>query len=292
MLGPQRPRTAGRPLLFPAARRPAAVLIAACVIVTGAIGLLVAGHAGPGRVDGWIDGEIDARLGGHPLLADVNNLGDPRWVVVICTVAVLACLLARRYRAALLVAIAVPVAGGLADHILKPLVDRTNYGSLTYPSGHTTAVAAMALAAVLVLTGPSRPALPAALRGLLSAALLALIPLVAVSLVVVHYHFFSDTIGGAGLGAAVTLGTALGLDAAAARLGARAAPDPAPSDPAPSDPAAPDPAAPDPAAPDRGAPAPAGPAPARAEPAGAERAGAEPASRGGIPASGPELPPA
>jgi membrane-associated phospholipid phosphatase len=224
VLGTQRPRSAGRPLLYRAARRPAAALAIAGVIVTAALGLLVAGHSRPGRADGWVDGHLDARLGRYPHLADVNNLGDPRWVVIICAAAVVACLLTRRFRGALLVAIAVPVAGGLTDHILKPLVDRTSDGALTYPSGHTAAVTTMAVAAVLVLTGPGRPPLPAALRGLLSAALLALIPCVAVGLVIAHYHYFTDTIGGAGVGLAVVLGTALGLDAAAARRGARAAP--------------------------------------------------------------------
>lgn len=231
MLGTQRSRTAARPLLYPAARRPAAALAIAGVVVTAALGLLLAGHAHPGRVDGWVDGQIDARLGPHPRLGDVIYLGDPRWVVVISAAAVVACLLARRFRGALLVAIAVPAAGGLTDHILKPLVDRTaSSGAPIYPSGHTAAVTTMAVAAVLVLTGPGRPPLPAALRGLLSAGLLALIPWVAIGLVLVHYHYFTDTVGGAGVGTAVVLGTALGLDAAAARLGARAAP--AGSDPA------------------------------------------------------------
>lgn len=224
MLGTQRPRTAGRPLLYPAVRRPAAALAIAGVAVTTALGLLLAGHSQPGRVDGWVDGELGARLGSHPHLADVIYLGDPVWVVVICAAAVVACLLARRFRGALLVVIAVPAAGGLTDRILKPLVDRTVDGTPIYPSGHTAAVTVMAVAAVLVLTGPGRPPLPAALRGLLTAGLLALIPWVAIGLVIAHYHYFTDTIGGAGAGTAVVLGTALGLDAAAARLGARAAP--------------------------------------------------------------------
>jgi len=235
VLGTQRPRTARRPLLYPAGRGPAAALAIACVIITAVLGLLLAGHSQPGRLDGWVDGHIDARLGRHPHLADLTYLGDPFWVVVICAVAVAACLLARRWRGALLVAIAVPVAGGLTDHILKPLVDRTNYGALAYPSGHTTAVAAMAVVAVLILTGPGRPPLPAALRWVLSAGLLALIPCVAVGLVIAHYHYFTDTIGGAGVGIAVALGTALVLDAAAARLGTRAAPaEPEPAEPDPA----------------------------------------------------------
>ena len=224
MLGAQRQRRAGRPLLWPAAWRPAACIVAACVAVTGALGILFAGHRRPGPADRWIDGHLSAWYGPHSVLAGFANLGNPRWVLDICAGAVLACLLGRRFRGALLVIIAVPVAAVVTDRILKPLVDRTFYGNLTYPSGHTTAAVTMAVAAVLVLTGPGRPALPAAARWLLCAALLALIPVVSVSLVIIHYHYFTDTVGGAGVGAAVALGTALGLDAAAARLGARADP--------------------------------------------------------------------
>lgn len=233
MLATQRLRAAGRPLLHPATRRPAAALAIACVIITAVLGVLLAGRSQPGRLDGWADGHINAWLGDHPRLVDFTNLGAPVWVTVICAVAVAACLLARRWRGALLVLIAVPLAGGCADDVFKPLFDRTSQGALEYPSGHTTAVATMVVAAVLVLTGPGRPRLPAGLRWGLSAGLLALIPCVAIGLVVAHYHYFSDTIGGAGLGIAVALGTALGLDAAAARLGRRVRPEaPGRADPA------------------------------------------------------------
>jgi membrane-associated phospholipid phosphatase len=220
----QRLRTAGRPLLHPAARPAAAAVIIACVIVTAVLGIALAGHTQPGRADRWIDGHLEARVSGDGLAAHSAYLGNPNWVAVICAAAVLACVLGRRFRAALLVIIAVPAAVVLTDHILKPLIDRTFYGNLTYPSGHTTAVTTMAVAAAVVLTGPARPPLPAAVRWLLAAAVLAVIPVVAVGLVVIHFHYFTDTIGGAGVGTAVALGTALGLDAAAAWLAARGAP--------------------------------------------------------------------
>jgi membrane-associated phospholipid phosphatase len=224
VLGPQRQRTAGRPLLWPAARLALAAVIAGCVVVTAVLGVLLVGHTQPDRVDRWADGHLQAAISAHSLIARSAYLGDPNSVVLISTAAVLACVLGRRFRAALLVIIAFPVAGVLTDHILKPLVGRTDSGYLIYPSGHTTAAATMAVAAVVVLTGPGRPPLPAALRWLLSAALLALIPVVAAGLVVLRYHYFTDTVGGAGVGITVVLGTALGLDAAAAWLGARAAP--------------------------------------------------------------------
>ena len=224
MLGQQRKRRAGRPLLWPAARPAAVAVIAGCVIVTAVLGILLAGHTQPGPVDRWVDGHLEARISASSLIARSAYLGNPNWVVIICAAAVLACDLARRFRAALLVIIAVAVASALTDHVLKPLIHRTFSGNLTYPSGHTTAAATMAVAAVVVLTGPARPLLPVALRWVLCAALLAVIPVVAAGLVVIHYHYFTDTVGGAGVGTAVVLGTALGLDAAAAWMGARRAP--------------------------------------------------------------------
>jgi undecaprenyl-diphosphatase len=212
--------TAGRPLLSPAMRRPAVVLAAAGVLVTVVPGILLAGQGQAGTVDGWIDGHLEARFNSQHI-GDFAVLGSPKWVAAIVAVAVLACLLARRVRAALLVAIAVPLCGLLADHFLKELFDRRFGGSPTYPSGHTTAVAALALAAVVVLAGPSRPRLPAALRWALCAAVLAVVPVVAVALVIIHFHYFTDTVGGAGLSLTVVLLTALALDAAAAWLGAR-----------------------------------------------------------------------
>jgi membrane-associated phospholipid phosphatase len=223
VLGLQRRRWAGRPLLWPAARPAAVAVVAACVIVTAVLGILLAGQTRPGQVDRWVDAHLEARISASSLIGRSADLGNPNWVVIICAAAVLACLLARRFRAALLVSIAVPVAGGLTDDVLKPLIHRTFTGDLLYPSGHTTAAAAMAVAAVVVLTGPGRPPLPAPLRWLVSAVLLAVIPVVATGLVVIHYHYFTDTVGGAGVGIAVALGTALGLDAAAAWIGARAA---------------------------------------------------------------------
>ncbi|MGH3275853.1 MAG: phosphatase PAP2 family protein [Streptosporangiaceae bacterium] len=219
---------ASRPLLYQATRPAVLALALACVIATAAPGVLLAGQTRPGAVDRWADGHLRAWLGGHPHIIALTDLGGPELVAAISVVIVAACLLARRYRAVLLVAVAVPLAGGLADGVLKPLTDRTSNGSLSYPSGHTTAVTAMVVIVIVVLTGPARPPLPAALRWLLSAVLLALVPAEAAALVIAHFHYFTDTIGGAGLGAGVVLLTALALDAAAVRVVARRArPDPA-----------------------------------------------------------------
>lgn len=212
----------GQPLLSPVGRRRAATLALACVIVTAGLGAAFAGHAGPSAVDRWADGPIISGLDGIPHVGVVARLGTLDLVVPICAIAVIASAAFRRYRPALLVIITVPVVIGLTEDVLKPLIDRTYTGSLTYPSGHTAVVTTMAAAAVVVLTGPARPALSARARRLLVTGILAVIPVVAVALVVIHFHYLTDTIGGAGLGAAVVLVTALALDAAAAWLARRA----------------------------------------------------------------------
>jgi len=112
----------------------------------------------------------------------------------------------------------VPVAIVTTEYLLKPLFGRKLGFGLSFPSGHETVVSTMAFGAILVLTGPARPALPAALRWLLAAVAAAAIIALAPALVAIDYHYFTDTIGGAGIGLGTVLATALTLDAVIARL--------------------------------------------------------------------------
>ena len=200
------------------ALRPAAAATAAgCVIVTAVLGTLVAGQTGAGWLDRGVDRAIRSGLAGHTLLLDaVAGLGAPLSVTVAAVVTFAACAWTRRWRGALLVAVAVPVASG-AEVVLKELVHRTHTGSLSYPSGHTTGAFALAVTFALLLTGPQRPPLPAAARGLLTGAALVLASGVAIAQVARDKHYFTDTVGGAALAAAVVLLTALVLDALATR---------------------------------------------------------------------------
>jgi undecaprenyl-diphosphatase len=210
-------------LLSRAGRRRAAWLAVACLIIMAGLGVAFAGQHAPSALDRGPDSLIISWLGQGPSVYDVTRLGTLTLVGPICIAAVAACVAFRRYRAALLVIITVPVCIELTEKVLKPLFGRTNRGALTYPSGHTTAVAVMAVAAVVVLTGPARPALPVLARRLLAGAALATVPVVGVALVAIHFHYVTDIIGAAALSAAVVLVTALALDAACAWLARRAA---------------------------------------------------------------------
>jgi membrane-associated phospholipid phosphatase len=202
------------PLLPPAARLPAGALVAVCTAVTAALGAWTAGQAGPGWLDAAVDGRLRAALGGHPgLLHKVAMLGAPVPVNVIAAALVLACLAARRWRGAVLVAVAVPAAEALTELALKPIFGRTLAGALSFPSGHVTGIGAIA-AGVCVLLAARRRRVGVAVRVLAAVCAVLAAASVAVALIGLGAHYFTDTVGGAAVGTAVVLATALMLDRA------------------------------------------------------------------------------
>jgi membrane-associated phospholipid phosphatase len=136
-------------------------------------------------------------------------------VTVMAAVLALACVAVRRWRGAVLVAVAVPAAGALTEFLLKPFVGRLLSGYLSYPSGHTTGVIALAVTFAVLLADPTRPRLPAAVRLLLAALAVLAAGAVALAVVGLGLHYFTDTVGGAATGTAVVLLTALIIDSAA-----------------------------------------------------------------------------
>jgi membrane-associated phospholipid phosphatase len=210
-------------LLPVALRRPAAVLLAVCVAVTVLLALAVAGQARAGWLDTAVDAWVRASLGRHPApLSLLAGLGDPVPVTVMTVALVLACLAARRRRGAALAGVAVPVAAALTEFVLKPVIGRTLAGSLSFPSGHATSMFALAVTCAVLLTGQSRPRVPAALRLSLALGAVIIAGAVAIAMVGLGFHYFTDIVGGAAVGTAIVLLTAFTLDRsipAAAPLG-------------------------------------------------------------------------
>jgi undecaprenyl-diphosphatase len=210
-------RPDARSLLPAPARLPAAALVAACVVVTVALGLLVAGQHLAGPVDTRIDAALQARLAGHVRAVEAMiALGNVLPSTMVTVAVAVICLAARRYRGALLVA-AIPAAVTLTEYVLKPLFGRTLAGLYSYPSGHVTVAAAIVVTVVVLVTGPDRLPLPAALRWLLVAAALAELAAVAVGVVAAGMHYATDTFGGAAVGTGMVLAGALVLDWLGAR---------------------------------------------------------------------------
>jgi len=209
------PQGPPRPLLSPAWRRPAALVLAGCVAVTLSLALAFTHQ---GRADG-LDAAVDApiRSGLSPYRAPLNllaPLGGLGWVTVLTAALVLACLAARRWRGAVLAGLAVPAAVALTEFVLKPLVGRTIHGDASFPSGHATALFALAATTTVLLAGPLRPRLPGAVRLLLILGAVLIAAAVPTAMVALGYHYFTDTVAGAAVGIGVVLLTALLIDRA------------------------------------------------------------------------------
>ena len=208
----------GRPLLAGPARPWAGALLACCAILVAGLGLLFAHQAGAGWLDHAVDSPIIAWLGGHPRL--LLWLAAPGSLVpagMLCAAIVVACMLTGRLNGAVLAAAAVPAAVGLDEGLLKPLVHRTYLGNVVYPSGHTTAITTLAATVTVLLLVPPQPARAGALRLLIPAAACVLGAVVAVALIGLRWHYFTDTVAGGAVGIGTVCGLALILDLPAAR---------------------------------------------------------------------------
>jgi membrane-associated phospholipid phosphatase len=208
----------GRPLLAPSARPWAGGLLACCAILVTVLGVLFAHQTQAGWLDHAVDAPVITWLGGHAGLGRwLVAPGSPIPAAVLSAAIAVACLLAGRLNGAVLAVAAVPAADGLVEGLLKPLVHRTYMGSLVYPSGHTTTVFALAATVTVLLLIPPRPARAGALRVLIPAAACAAGVVVAVGVIGLRWHYFTDTVAGAAVGIGTVCGLALILDLPSAR---------------------------------------------------------------------------
>ena len=133
----------------------------ACAVVVAVLGALFAGQSQPDRLDAAVDRWFRSTIGTHPAPLNVLvNFGEPPLVIALTVVLVLAAVVARRWRGAVLAAVAVPLAVGLTELALKPLFGRTIGGALSYPSGHATSGFALATVAAILFAAPARPGFP------------------------------------------------------------------------------------------------------------------------------------
>ena len=161
-----------RPLLAAVARPWAAGLLASCAALVAVLGVLFAHQT----TADWFDHAVDS-----PVIAWFDGRHDIAWwlalpgtlipAVALSAIIVVACLRTGRRNGAVLAAAAVPAATGLSEALLKPLVHRTYLGQVTYPSGHTATIFALAATVTVLLLAQPPPAGAQAPRMLLSAAL-------------------------------------------------------------------------------------------------------------------------
>jgi membrane-associated phospholipid phosphatase len=186
--------------------------MACCAILVTVLGILFAHQTGADRLDRAVDAPVITWFGGHRGLAVwLAAPGSQLPAIALSAAIAVACLCTGRLNGAMLAAAAVPAATGLNDGLAKPLVHRTYLGVLSYPSGHTAAVAALAAAAVVLLV-PPQPARARVLRVLVPVVGCVLGVMVTIGVIALRWHYFTDTVAGAAVGTGAVCGLAFLLD--------------------------------------------------------------------------------
>jgi membrane-associated phospholipid phosphatase len=203
----------GRPLLAASARPWAGILLAACAVFVAVLGAVFAGQSTADAFDRAVDAPVITLFGGHRGLALwLAFPGTTIPAVVLSVVIAVACLLTGRIRGAVLAIAAVPVAVGLCEVLIKPLVHRTYIGQVVYPSGHTATIFALAATITVLLLASPRPVVARPLRVLILAVAYLAAVAVVVGVIAVRFHYFTDTVAGAAVGTGTVCGLALVLD--------------------------------------------------------------------------------
>lgn len=201
--------------LVPLRLRPAAIaVVMACCITVGVLGGIFHHGSTPDALDRAVFRAVWPHRTGLDPLATV---GDTVPMAVLTAVLCYCCLATRRYRGAIMVALAVPAASAITE-LLKHVIHRIYIDFLSFPSGHATATFALITCIAVLLIDPPATKAPNSMRIILALLSVGFGAMVALGLVAARFHYFTDTIGGAAVGIGVTLAIALALDLVVARL--------------------------------------------------------------------------
>ncbi|MEU6218821.1 phosphatase PAP2 family protein [Streptomyces sp. NPDC047022] len=212
------------PAVLPPSLRAWLGLIAAlATLMVVVLGVLYAGHSRPGMVDAWIQPAVEGvRPPWRHVALAMDFLGEPAGAATLVGAAVTGCLLLRRPRAAVLLVAGVGMTVGAAT-LLKSVVGRTIHdGHLSYPSGHTAFLTALALVVALVATGRLGLGRRAGTLLVLAVALVAGATM-GWAQVALGAHYPTDVLGGWCTALAVIPATAWLVDRTADRLADRMA---------------------------------------------------------------------
>lgn len=202
-----------RPLLRDARRTRAWPLLGTCLVVMVTLGLLVRGQARPDGLDSVVDTAMVAFFTGHRgVLPWLALPGSTIPLIAVSAAIAIGCLIARRPDGVVLAVTAVPMTAFLDDTLVKHLVNRTHLGRLSFPSGHTASAVTLAAVLGVLLHDPARRTATRVARAALVLVASAIAAVVAVGVIGLRWHYFTDTVGGAALGAGTALALALLID--------------------------------------------------------------------------------
>lgn len=184
-------------MLPPVLRLGLGVVAALAALVVVVLGVLYAGDSEPGAVDVWVQPEAGSvRVPWRQVALATDFLAEPVGAAVLVVASVTGCLLLRRSRAAVFVVAGAGMAVGMTT-VLKSVVGRTIHGdgNLSYPSGHTAFLTALALVVAMVAAGRLGLGRTAGVLLVLGAALVAGVAM-GWAQVVLGAHYPTDVLGG------------------------------------------------------------------------------------------------
>ncbi|HEY1969348.1 MAG TPA: phosphatase PAP2 family protein [Pseudonocardia sp.] len=223
---------AGPPFLSDRWRVAIACVAVVSVVGVAACGWRYAGDRAPGRLDNAIDSHLIPLGEAHyrPFAA-LAALGSPAVMVLVMIVLLVAVWRTHRYWPAGALVVAGPLLAELTtEMLLKPLFDRTHYGELSLPSGHSTSITAEFTVFLVVFVAVGLPQ-RVWLRHLLVAAGGFAVFGVCFAEVALDQHYSTDVLAGVFVGACVTAMVTLVLDGGMRALAFRPAEGDLPSRP-------------------------------------------------------------
>lgn len=208
----------GRRLVPRQSRRLAAGVILLGAALLTALAVEYAGSSSAGRIDRAIDDRLIAHFGQYArLVRALADLGSPEPVFASSLLLVLALAVLRRPRGALLAAFAPIIASATTEWVLKPLVDRTQGGALSFPSGRATGFCTVAAVVVLLVLDQTPPRLRLRFQMIVCLAAVGLACCVTAAVVAARDHYATDTVGGACVALVTVLTLGLAIDGLADR---------------------------------------------------------------------------
>jgi membrane-associated phospholipid phosphatase len=193
------------------------MVLASCIVLVAVGAVFAAGQPDGTALDRTVDSWVDGYLGpDHAALSLISDLG-PYVLYALAAVLLVVSLAARQLNRTVLAVTSVLIASGLTELVLKPLVQERLRGYLSYPSGTTANAFALVAIIAVLLRDPRLAPWPAWLRALILVAGAAVGCALAVAMIGLNYHYFTDTVAGAAVGTGVVLAMAFGLDRPGAR---------------------------------------------------------------------------
>lgn len=193
-------------------RYPAAMIALLCVIIVAGLGAWFHQRSSPAGVDRFVAHWVHQVAGQHVgLMEQVIRIGDPLSVAALVVGLALGTAALGRWRMVLLAVVGPTAAVLVTELLLKPMVGRTRYGQLAFPSGHTTGPAAVATVVLVLFLGGAWLTSPM-VKAMLTLLGFGVSVAVSVALVGRNWHYATDTLGGICVAVASVLVVALVID--------------------------------------------------------------------------------